>query len=357
MKAVKTILLFLAAIIIVAVGYVLYVVIAYHRLDDTIQLDITPDSASVQPVTTDTVYTITTYNVGFGAYSPDFSFFMDGGRYARAYSADAAKTNISGAANVISTLDADFAFFQEVDTDATRSRHVNEADILTARFDGYASVFALNYDSPYLFYPLREPIGRSVSGIMTLSRFGANDAVRYSLPIEEGLRRFLDLDRCFSVTRVPTSGGLELVLLNVHLSAYTSGVGIGEVQLQQVLTVAESEAAAGNYVIIGGDFNKDLIGDAPARFGLPASDESWAQPINVGLLPDGFTIAQVPDGAALSPTVRGTDGPYVPGETFLSVIDGFIVSPNVEIVRVENIDTAFEFSDHNPVLMQFKLLQ
>lgn len=36
-------------------------------------------------------------------------------------------------------------------------------------------------------------------------------------------------------------------------------------------------------------------------------------------------------------------------------IDGFIVSPNVEVTSVETLDAGFAYSDHNPVKLQVKL--
>ena len=37
------------------------------------------------------------------------------------------------------------------------------------------------------------------------------------------------------------------------------------------------------------------------------------------------------------------------------VIDGFILSPNVELVSVNTLDEGFTYSDHNPVKLQVKL--
>lgn len=47
--------------------------------------------------------------------------------------------------------------------------------------------------------------------------------------------------------------------------------------------------------------------------------------------------------------------PYTKGVNYTLVIDGFIVSDNVTVKEVENIDTGFEFTDHNPVKMTFVL--
>lgn len=60
-------------------------------------------------------------------------------------------------AEVLQQVDPDFALLQEVDTDSTRSYHVDEAALLRQALPDRASVFAQNYDSPYLFWPLTEP--------------------------------------------------------------------------------------------------------------------------------------------------------------------------------------------------------
>ena len=51
----------------------------------------------------------------------------------------------------------------------------------------------------------------------------------------------------------------------------------------------------------------------------------------------------------------GTEIPYTEGVNYQTVPDGFVVSDNVEVTKVRNIDTGYEFSDHNPVEMAFVL--
>ena len=58
-------------------GYVGYVAIQYYRIDDNLAL--TVDNCPTSCVQTDTQYSVVTYNLGFGAYSPEYSFFMDTG--------------------------------------------------------------------------------------------------------------------------------------------------------------------------------------------------------------------------------------------------------------------------------------
>ncbi len=352
-KIIKITGVVLAVVLFVVLIYVGYVFISYHRLEDSLPLEAEGSASGVAE--TGTVYTITTFNLGFGAYSSDYSFFMDGGEHAWALSQDDVIKNINGAAGLITGIDPDFIFFQEIDTDSTRSYHIDELDIVKEIFPDYTSVFALNYDSPFLMYPLYQPIGKSVSGIVTLSSFDVAGAMRRSLPIESGFNKLLDLDRCYSVTRVPVSNTAELVLINLHLSAYTEDDAIGKAQLKMLFEDAKREYDAGNYVIIGGDFNQDVLGDSVEFFGTKADVPSWAQALDLSLVPDGFTVLRPENEADIYPSVRDCDTGYIEGKTFVSAIDGFIVSGNIMPIHEEYIDAGFTYTDHNPVLLQFVL--
>lgn len=47
--------------------------------------------------------------------------------------------------------------------------------------------------------------------------------------------------------------------------------------------------------------------------------------------------------------------PYDPEKTYTLTVDGFIVSDNVVTTHYEHINTGYLYSDHEPVLMKFKL--
>ena len=232
----------LALVLAAALAYVCYALAAYYRVEDWQELSVSGQGSG--PAETGRDYTLLSYNIGFGAYSPDYSFFMDGGKYSRALSEEAVTANVTGALETAAGQAPDFVFLQEVDADATRSYHVDEqqlaAEVLGA---DRAWVSAQNYDSPYLFWPLTCPHGASRSGIMTFSGRTVTGSVRRSLPVETGLTRYLDLDRCYTVTRVPVAGGRELCLYNVHLSAYTSDGTIATEQVELLLADMAAEYA------------------------------------------------------------------------------------------------------------------
>ena len=353
-KLLKAIAILLAVVLVIALGYLAYVFISYHRLPDAdAEVEMTGETAR-----TGQRYTIATWNLGFGAYSDDYGFFMDGGTESWAFSKDAVYQNIGLATDKLKALAPDLMILQELDFDATRSYHVDEVQLVKDAFADYQSYFAQNYDSPFLFYPFNQPHGASKAGIFTLSTFGFDRAARRVLPIETGFTKFLDLDRCYSKVWIPVEGGGHLVLYNLHLSAYTSDGTIAQDQLELLCADMLSEYQAGNYVIGGGDFNKDLLGDSAAIFGVPADPSyTWNQPIPEGTIPEGLTLVSSLDEADPIPSNRVADGPYVPGKTFVSTLDGFIVSDNVTVHACRVVDNGFKCSDHNPVVMEFELTE
>ena len=252
---------------------------------------------------------------------------------------------------LLKSEDADFIMIEEIDKKATRSHHVDEHMMLADSFAEYDSVFAVNYDSSYLFYPLHSPHGKSLSGMLTLSRYNIASSLRRSLPIETSLMKLVDLDRCYSVSRVPTENGQELLLYTVHLSAYTSDGTIATEQLKMLVADMTAEYEKGNYIVCGGDFNKDLLGDSSAYFGISGEDYTWAQAFPTELL-EGKGLSLVAPFNA--PTCRNADAAYHENQ-FVLTVDGFIVSDNVRVVEYETLDLDFEYSDHDPVSMTFIL--
>ena len=353
-KWVKALLCAVLAVVLLIGGYVAYVFIDYHRLGDMELTPLhTPDAdAAVQ---TGQPYTVISYNIGFGAYEPDYGFFMDGGTESRAWSRERVTVNVQNIASFLKERQADFYLLQEVDIGSTRTYQLDEREALYAALFDKCSVFAQNYDSPYLMYPLNSPHGASRSGLLTFSRADITAAERVELPVESGFMKLLDLDRCYSVSRIPVNGGKELILYNLHLSAYTSDGTIATEQLKLLLADMQAEYDAGNWCVAGGDFNKDLLGDSAAWFGEADQSYSWAQPIPEGTF-DGVDVTLVTplDESAPVPSCRNADGPYHPGQYVLTV-DGFLVTPNVTAAQATVLDTGFAYSDHNPVAMTFTL--
>jgi endonuclease/exonuclease/phosphatase family metal-dependent hydrolase len=351
----RIVLSIVLAVVILAVAYVAYVLIAYHRLPDNVELEISRPVKYGSAPLTGREYKIVSWNIGFGAYEDDYGFFMDGGTQSWGWSKERVTANIMKIGSQLGKQKADILLVQEIDTKSTRSYKINELEMLSEGLAGYTWDFAPNYDSPFLMYPLTQPHGRSRAGIGTFTTFDISSALRRSLKIEKGFSKFLDLDRCYSVSRVPLNDGTELVVYNFHLSAYTSDATTATEQLKMLLGDMQAEYEAGNYCVAGGDFNKDILGDSSVWFGKGDKEYTWAQPIPPETF-DGVDIELVAplDEDDPVPSCRNADGPYHEGQYVLT-IDGFLVSPNVEVRSSGVVDYAFKYSDHNPVYMTFVL--
>lgn len=353
-KIARSILCILLVLLLVVAGYCAYVLLSYSRIEDGLSLEAVRSENTRAQATTGTTYTVVTQNIGFGAYTQDFTFFMDGGTQSRAASAESVRDCVSRASAQVRSAQPDFAFFQEVDFGSTRSHQVDEREMLAADFAAYDSIFAVNYHSAYLMYPIFEPHGKSNSGMMTFSAFTVRSAVRRSLPISTGLSKLLDLDRCYTVSRVDTDNGKQLVLYNVHLSAYGGSDEIRTAQMTMLFEDMKAEYDKGNYAVCGGDFNHDFTGNSSQELNGKDADFGWAMPFPADLLPDGITRATNYASGIQEPTCRNCDVPYVKGN-FTIIVDGFLVSDNVTVEYLQNVQTEFVYSDHNPVVMKFSL--
>ena len=350
---VKVLLCIVLVLVLVVGAYVAYVFVDYHRIGD---MALTPEGdAADAELAEGKRYTVLSYNIGFGAYEEDYGFFMDGGSESWAWSEERLTANVDAIADFLAGQQADFYLLQEVDIDSTRSYHVDERQPIYQALPGMSHVFDQNYDSPFLMYPLTQPHGASRSGLLTFSTAAISSAKRVELPIENSVMKLVDLDRCYSVSRIPVNNSKEFILYNLHLSAYTSDGTIATEQLKLLLADMQAEYEAGNWCVAGGDFNKDLLGDSAVWFGEADQEYSWAQPIPDGMF-DGYdiTLAAPLDENAPVPSCRNADSAYHEGQYVLTV-DGFMVSKNVTVESAGVIDTGFQWSDHNPVKMVFTL--
>ncbi len=344
-------------IALVLIGYVSYFLISFGRIEDHYKLTVgrNSDFDASKTVKTGETYGIMSYNIGFGAYSYDFDFFMDGGTKSWAASEDAVYRNINGSFDKVKSKDPEFLFLQEVDENSTRTYHINELEFVNLLLKPYNFTYAYNYyHSPYIFYPILEPHGTITSGLATYSKFSVESAERRSLPISESISKVVDLDRCYSISKVPMENGKYLVLFNVHLSAYGSDDSVREGQTSMLFGDMKAEYDAGNYVICGGDFNHDLITEE----GQPGYS-TWACPFPRSVIPEHFSLAMDLLGEEnknkLQMTCRDCNEPYTRGHTNEFIVDGFIVSDNVSVLDYKNLNTGYIYSDHEPVHMKFKL--
>ena len=357
----RTLLSLLLIAVVLVAGYVIYMSVNYYRIEDFRTLETFNQQQEVLKLSEE--YTALTYNIGFGAYNHEFSFFMDkgimedgikvAGKGSVAKSKEIVIENTNGIMDIANSKDADFYLFQEVDIKATRSHNVNQYEMLKNLFSNYLSVFAQNFHSSYLMLPLNEPHGFVNSGLSTFSKYKVSENIRRRYPVDESFpTKFFDLDRCFLVSKLPVENGKDLVIINSHMSAFDEGGLVREKQLELLNSFIEEEYQKGNYVIVGGDFNQDIAGMIDG-FESHQNIPDWVFPLDERNLAEGFSIVKAENYKTVA-TCRSTDIPYTKGVNYTAILDGFIISNNVEAIA-ENIDADFRFSDHNPVLLRFRL--
>jgi endonuclease/exonuclease/phosphatase family metal-dependent hydrolase len=349
-KILKGLRLLIGLPVLVVFLYLAFMTVTDYRPQEAIDLEIKNNRTEIlkkgKPLS------ILTFNIGYCGLDAAEDFFMDGGVRSRCSSREQTQANLQRITGFLTGATADVIVLQEVDVASSRSYRVDESAYLQKNLAGHGSVFAFNYKVPWVPVPLARPMGAVASGLLTFSRFHVRSAVRYSFPGSEAWpRQLAELDRCFIESRLPVEGGKELVLLNSHLSVFDRGGRIRKLQLAYMKKRIMDEYSRGNHVIVGGDWNHGLPGTEPERFKAATARPGWYMALPDDFTPPGFAWAV--DKAV--PSIRSNGTAYKEGQNFLAVIDGFLVSANVEIRTVTGHDLAFRNSDHNPVSALFVL--
>ncbi len=347
----KIILIAAALAIIIPVVFLAYLTVmnTRHKMIEDVYIE--HNREIIAPASND--FSVTIFNIGYAGLDQGQDFFADGGKSSRAESFEKTMENLSQISAFIMENDADFLMIQELDIKSRRSYDVNQFAYLKEKLPNHSSSFAYNYNAIWVPVPLFNPMGYANSGLATFSKYNTASAQRYQLEGQESWPVILaELDRCFLQTTVPLDNGRSLVLINLHLSAYDKGGKLRSKQVEHVITHMEELFAAGHYVVIGGDWNQLLSSELENNPDFMAKWPEWLHRIPDSLTATGFKWGI--DKSVM--TVRDLDAPYVENDTFEAIIDGFLVSPNVEIISVTGHDHGFKYSDHNPVTLKFSLI-
>ncbi len=308
----------------------------------------------VNPAALDSTISFLIWNIGYGGLGKEQDFFMDGGTHVQAPRQDY-ETYIAGALQYLGTQNQmDFVLLQEVDRDAKRSYGQDQAASIAEKLPEHNWFFAANFKVkfipvPFDPFPFVRPIGRVHGGLVTYSKAMPATAKRYDYPGNYSWpKRIFHLDRCFLETRHPLPGGKDLVVINSHNSAYDGGVLKAE-EMAMLREYLKEQYAAGHYIVVGGDWNQCPPDFDPKTFKKDESEYDQ-QNIAADYLP-GWTWAY--DGS--TPSNRKVARPYDEKSTFTTVIDFYLLSPNVEKLDVKGVPMGFAFSDHQPVQLTVRL--
>jgi endonuclease/exonuclease/phosphatase family metal-dependent hydrolase len=345
-KVFKAFLILVAIIIVGFIGIIVKAIISDYKPSEKIMIaanespSVLSDSATIS---------LLTWNIGYCGLDKEMDFFYDGGTKVITPKENCIQ-NLNSVLSYLKSNDSiDIIFLQEVDRKSKRSYKMDEYLTIDEHLKPHSAYFAPNYDVFFVPVPPASPMGKVFSGVTTLSRFLPSSSVRYAFPGEYGFpKQLFMLDRCFLVNRYPLTNGKELIVINTHNEAFDPG-DIRKAQMEYLKNFMMSEYQNGNYVIAGGDWNQ-----CPPLFNPDFSSNQVNKEqmvISPEYLPSGWTWAY--DNK--NPSNRSVIAAYDPASTTTTVIDFFLLSPNVENVSVKCVNLNFENSDHNPVIITAKL--
>ncbi|HWA01467.1 MAG TPA: endonuclease/exonuclease/phosphatase family protein [Caulobacterales bacterium] len=280
---------------------------------------------------------ILTWNLGYAGLGAGSDFFADGGSHRFPPSHAAARANADAIAAFLWRQDADAILLQEIAAGGPANYWVDLKHGVEATLHGRTAVFEWDFRTRFMPWPLamRHGQGLYVRGALTASRI---------VPLPNEPRQIFGVQRRFLALSARLG---RWTLASVHLAAFDAGAELRAKQLAALMRWAEHEHAAGQRVVIGGDWNLRL-----AETNFPSTTEErflfWIFPFPAGALPPGWRIA----ADAATPSVRTNERPYRRGQNYRTVIDGFVVSPGVAVDEVRGVDLDFQHSDHNPVFVR-----
>ncbi len=345
-KFIKTIVSILLFSIFIFVSFLVYSTLAdYKPAPETIVYK--GEAKNKIPVNEKLDFMI--WNIGYCGLSKDMDFFYDGGKNVRP-SNKVSKENLLKIKNFIKEQNQiEFFLLQEVDVNSKRSYGTNQYKEIGELLKEYHTSFGKNYDVGFVPVPVKSPMGKVNSGLQTLSTYKPGLVTRHSFPGNfswpQGL--FM-LDRCFLVSKYPVKNNKQLIVINTHNSAYDDG-NLRKAQMEYLEKYLSAEYKKGNYVIAGGDWNQCPPNFKP-EFEADLMDDTNRMDIDIDFMSSWKWLYQTN-----IPTNRRVDISYQKGKTLTTVIDFFLVSPNIDTVELKGIDLGFENSDHQPVKLSIVL--
>ena len=345
-KILKAFLILIVLLVIGFAGIIVYAIISDYKPGEKVMIAanesplILSDSAEIS---------LLTWNIGYCGLDKAMDFFYDGGTKVFTPK-ETCVQNLSSLLKFLKSNDSiDFIFLQEVDRKSKRSYRIDEYITIEEHLNTHSAYFAANYDVFFVPVPPSSPMGKVFSGISILSRAEPSSSVRYAFPGQYGFpKQLFMLDRCFLVNRHPLKNGKELIVINTHNEAFDPG-DIRKAEMNYLKDFVLAEYKNGNYIVAGGDWN-----ESPPEFkpNFTGNQVNMAQMV----IPSDFLPQDwkwVYDSTI--PSNRTVIAAYDPLTTTTTVIDFFLLSPNIESVSIKCINLNFENSDHNPVIIKAKL--
>lgn len=345
----KFLLYLIVIVVIIVVAFFIYATIDDYKPQEIISLSENP---SAKTLSLDTI-SIMTWNIGYCGMDRTIDFFYDGGKQTRV-SKKQTLENIHGIKKFLKKegLKHDFVLLQEVDINAKRSYHTNQLDTFKQVFANYKSFLGINYKVSFIPVPVLKPYGNVEAGIVTFSKYEPYKVLRYQYPGNYAWpTKLFMLDRCFVVARYKLNNGNDLLIINLHNSAFDDG-SLRAKQLDYLKKFVLEEYQKGNYIVIGGDWNQRPPNFVPT-YKHYIFNKNRSKPVSDTIFPADWNFVFQTE----IPTNRDADKVWDKSKVPVTTIDFFLTSPNVSVVEIKAFDLNFENTDHNPVVAKFILKQ
>lgn len=337
--------------ILLVLGLVLAALVAYGVIAVLINRGLQPVASVTTPESSAELraagqeITLTTWNLGYGGLGEGSEFIADGGNKFFPPSREAVAANINGIVERLSGFESDIILLQEV----AEAGAPNYWHNLRARVEAVLAPRLLSFRPDAATWGLPFPF-RLMHGTLMASALQPASIEIIPLPQEPApMAGVIKRTYALQAARFPIAGTeREWVVVNLHLSAFDDDGTVRIEQFNAVMDFAAKEYARGHYVVLGGDWNMRLL---QTDFPHTTEDEFlfWLMDLPQ-TLPEGWQVV----ADTTLPSVRTLHRPYVAGDNYTTIIDGFIVSPNVSVVSVETLDTGFRHADHMPGTARFR---
>lgn len=251
------------------------------------------------------MYKILTYNLGHGKYNKEY---YKGLKVSR-------KTiymNFKGQIELIKKINPDFILTQENGSKIS----LNQYRIFVDELSEYNSIY----------YSHSKTINTGNASFSKIKGTHYKITTPYKVNNVKANLLLLNKNKIMSEYKINDK---NLIIFNIHFIAYLKYRDLRIKQMKYIFHLAKKEYEKGNYVIIGGDFNEEIS-------------------VIKDNLMDYFKMFFPNKG-----TLRTSEFPYTK-DSKTYIIDGFIVSKNLKIKKVESLFN-FDYSDHSPVIMYFTI--
>ena len=292
---------------------------------------------------------ILSWNIGSGIKGNMHDNYRDGGEMSRPEKEEFQK-NLQGIISTLSMFEyVDFLLLQNIDTASFRSYYVNQYQMIASVLPEHGHGFSLNYVSPFVAWPPFKPEGKLNSGMATYSKIAFEELSRYAFPgVLRAVADPLSEAGCFQLSRFNLKNGTQLVILNIQNVFFRMSPQHRLPRLLMIKSQMLHEYAKGNFVVAAGSWAVNPPGFDLCAFTTKDAAYAFSVPMENTFFPNGWQYAYDKE----KPSYRMTNQPYTKETTPCTIIDFFIVSPNIEINSCKTIKSDFEFSNHNPIMLE-----